>query len=71
LELIEIVYQLSGLTLLVCGIYFYLHFKKMKKTRRLTGTERFFYVTTRIALTLFAVSMFLKVLDKYWQSGTM
>lgn len=62
-EILENVYQLSGVVLLICGIYYYFHFKKIKRERKLTKVELFFYVVTRIAFLLFAVSSLIKFLD--------
>lgn len=63
--LLENAFQISGAILLICGIYFYWHFKKMKKEKKLTSSERAAYVITRIAMFVCAGSYVLLFLDKY------
>ena len=59
----ESVYQFSGAVLILCALYYYFHFKKIKKKRKLTKVELFFYVLTQMAFILFAVSSLIKILD--------
>ncbi|WP_214809133.1 MULTISPECIES: hypothetical protein [unclassified Exiguobacterium] len=63
-EILESIYQFSGIALLICAIYYYFHFKKTKKERKLTKVEFFFFVVTQISFLLFAASWLLKILDK-------
>jgi hypothetical protein len=62
--LLEIVFQLSGAVLLVCAIYYYFHFKKIKRERKLTPIELTVYVVTQIAFLLLGSSYLLLLLDK-------
>ena len=64
-NLLENAFQISGAILLICGIYFYWHFKKMKKEKKLTSSERAVYIITRIAMFVCAGSFVLLFLDKY------
>ncbi|GGP16414.1 hypothetical protein GCM10011346_48370 [Oceanobacillus neutriphilus] len=63
-NLLENIYQLSGAALLICAIYYYFHFKKIKKERKLTPAELTFYIITQIAGILWAISNLLLILDK-------
>lgn len=63
-NLLENVFQISGAILLICGIYFYWHFRKMKKEKKLTSTERGIYFVTQIALYGCAGSYLLLFLSK-------
>ncbi|PIC56456.1 hypothetical protein CSV80_14495 [Sporosarcina sp. P12(2017)] len=63
-ELLKNIYQLSGVVLLICGIYYYFHFKKIKKERKLTKVELSIYIITRIAFFLCAGSFLLLFLDR-------
>ncbi|MBM7601095.1 uncharacterized protein with PQ loop repeat [Virgibacillus halotolerans] len=62
--LLENIYQLSGVVLLICAIYYFFHFKKIKKERKLTPVELSFYIITQIAVFLWAISNLLLILDK-------
>ncbi|PFG05260.1 hypothetical protein ATG71_2088 [Bacillus sp. es.034] len=53
---LEVVYQVSGAVLLVCAIYYYFHFKKTRRERKLTPTELTVYVVTHIAFLLLGSS---------------
>ncbi|ARF16131.1 hypothetical protein SporoP17a_01700 [Sporosarcina ureae] len=64
IELLKNIYQLSGVVLLICGIYYYFHFKKIKKERKLTKVELSIYIITRIAFFLCASSFLLLFLDR-------
>ncbi|PID20119.1 hypothetical protein CSV61_16330 [Sporosarcina sp. P3] len=64
IELLKSIYQLSGVVLLICGIYYYFHFKKIKKERKLTKVELSIYIITRIAFFLCASSFLLLFLDR-------
>ncbi|GAB3796912.1 hypothetical protein GCM10028868_17420 [Virgibacillus kimchii] len=56
--------QLAGLALLICAIYYYFHFKKIKRERELTSVEITVYVITQIAIFLWAASSMLLFLDR-------
>ncbi|HSO56694.1 MAG TPA: hypothetical protein VLQ66_00530 [Paenisporosarcina sp.] len=62
--LLESIYQISGVALIICAIYYYFHFKKIKKERKLTKVELSVYVITQIAMILWASSSLLLILDK-------
>jgi multisubunit Na+/H+ antiporter MnhB subunit len=62
--LLEIIFQVSGVMLLICAIYYYLHFKKIKRERKLTPVEITVYVVTHIAFLLLGSSYLLLLLDK-------
>lgn len=61
---LENIFQVSGVVLLVCAIYYYFHFKKIKRERKLTPIEFTVYVVTQIALFLLGSSYLLLLLDK-------
>ncbi|RKQ30012.1 hypothetical protein [Oceanobacillus halophilus] len=61
---IEIIFQVSGVVLFLCAIYYYLHFKKIKRERKLTTVELSVYVVTQIAFFLLGSSYLLLLLDK-------
>lgn len=63
-SILENIFQISGVILLLCGIYFYWHFRKMKKEKKLTSTERVIYMITQITLYICAGSYLLLFLDK-------
>ena len=63
-NLLENAFQISGAILLICGIYFYWHFRKMEKEKKLTSTERGIYLVTQIALYGCAGSYLLLFLNK-------
>jgi len=56
--------QLAGLVLLICAIYYYFHFKKIKRERELTSVETTIYIVTQIAIFLWAASSVLLFLDR-------
>ncbi|MFD1412505.1 hypothetical protein [Oceanobacillus jeddahense] len=62
--LLENISQLSGAVLLFCAIYYYFHFKKIKKERKLTYIELAIYILTQIAIVLWAASNILLFLDR-------
>lgn len=62
-NILENAFQISGVILLICGIYFYRHFKKMKKEKKLTSSEHAVYIITRIAMFVWAGSYFLLFLN--------
>jgi len=62
--LLEIIFQVSGIALLVCAIYYYFHFKKIKRERKLTPVELTVHIVTQIAFFLLAGSYLLLLLDK-------
>jgi len=35
-NLLENIYQISGVVLIACAVYYYFHFRKIKKERKLT-----------------------------------
>lgn len=63
-NLLENVYQLSAVILLICAVYYYRHFVKTKRARKLTPFEFSIYMITQIALYLCAGSYILLLLDK-------
>ncbi|GEN85950.1 hypothetical protein OSO01_06890 [Oceanobacillus sojae] len=63
-NLLENIYQLSGAALLICAVYYYFHFKKIKKKRNLTPVELIFYIITQIAGILWVLSNLLLFLDR-------
>jgi len=63
-DVLENIFQVSGVVLLLCAFYYYFHFKKIKKERKLTPVEFTVYVVTQIALILLASSYLLLLLDK-------
>lgn len=60
---LENTFQISAIILFLCAIYYYSHFKKMKKKRTLTAFEFSIYMLTKIALYVFAVSYMLLLLN--------
>lgn len=67
MEVVEVlgqIQQLAGLALLICAIYYYFHFKKIKRERQLTPVEKTIYVITQIAIFLWAASSALLFLDR-------
>jgi len=64
LDLLDTLYQISGLVLLICAIYYYFHFLKTKRERKLTPVELSVYIITQIAIPLWAISSLLLILDK-------
>ncbi|AVQ98173.1 hypothetical protein OBCHQ24_03745 [Oceanobacillus iheyensis] len=63
-NILENVFQLSAIVLLLCSFYFYRHFKKIKRERKLTATELSVYLITQVAAFLCAGSYFLLFLDR-------
>ncbi|KLT19925.1 hypothetical protein AA980_05090 [Neobacillus vireti] len=64
ISLLENVFQLSAVILLLCSFYYYRHFKKIKRERKLTLFEFLIYVITQVALYLCAGSYLLLFLDR-------
>lgn len=62
-RLLENTFQISGIILGLCAIYYYRHFKKTKNERKLTAIELSIYILTKIALYLFAASYMLLFLN--------
>ena len=62
--LLETIFQVSGVVLLICAIYYYFHFKKIKRERKLTPVDLTVYVVTQIAFLLLGSSFLLLLLDK-------
>ncbi|WP_373893198.1 hypothetical protein [Virgibacillus sp. CBA3643] len=62
--LLENIYQISGAVLIVCAVYYYFHFRRIKKERKLTKVELSVYVVTQIAFFLLGSSYLLLLLDK-------
>ncbi len=62
--LLENISQLSGAVLLFCAIYYYFHFKKIKKERKLTSVELTVYILTQLGIFLWAGSNFILFLDR-------
>ncbi|QED48102.1 hypothetical protein [Cytobacillus dafuensis] len=63
-SLLEDIFQLSAIILLLCSFYYYRHFKKIKRERKLTSFEFSIYLLTRVAFFLCAGSYLLLFLDK-------
>ena len=63
-SLLENTSQVSAIILLLCSIYYYRHFKKVKRERKLTKFESFIYVITQVALFLCAGSYLLLFLNR-------
>lgn len=63
-SLLDNIFQLSAIILLLCSFYYYRHFKKIKRERKLTLFEFLIYVITQIALYLCAGSYLLLFLDR-------
>ena len=63
-SLLENIFQISAIILLLCSFYYYRHFKKIKRERKLTAFELSVYIITRIALFLCAGSYLLLFLDR-------
>ncbi|WHY88531.1 hypothetical protein QNH39_12105 [Neobacillus novalis] len=64
ISLLENIFQLSAVLLLLCSFYYYRHFKKIKRERKLTLFEFFIYVITQVAIYLCAGSYLLLFLDR-------
>lgn len=62
--LLEIIFQVSGVVLLLCAIYYYFQFKKIKRERKLAPVESTVYIVTQIAFLLLGTSYLLLLLDK-------
>ncbi|MEL4025167.1 hypothetical protein NSS73_08630 [Lysinibacillus endophyticus] len=63
-SLLENIFQISAVILLICAVYYYRHFKKTKRERKLTSFEFLIYIITQIALYLCAGSYMLLFLDR-------
>ncbi|WP_188383562.1 hypothetical protein [Ornithinibacillus halotolerans] len=64
INILESIFQISAVILLLCAIYYYRHFKKIRRERKLTSQERFVYIVTQIAINLCIVSYLLLFLDR-------
>ena len=62
--LLEVIFQVSGVVLLICAIYYYFHFKKIKRERKLTPVELIVYTVTQTAFLFLGSSYLLLLLDK-------
>nr|WP_084786630.1 hypothetical protein [Bacillus tuaregi] len=62
-NLLENIFQVTAILLLLCSIYYYRHFKKMKRERKLTKSERTIYIITQVAIFLCAGSYLLLFLN--------
>ncbi|MFJ8264267.1 hypothetical protein ACIQ4I_20375 [Rummeliibacillus sp. NPDC094406] len=63
-SLLENTFQISAVILLICAVYYYRHFKKTKRERKLTSFEFLIYIITRIAIYLCTISYILLFLDR-------
>ncbi|WP_075807225.1 MULTISPECIES: hypothetical protein [Lysinibacillus] len=63
-SLLENTFQISAIILLLCSFYYYRHFKKIRRERRLTSFEFSIYIITQVAIYLCAVSYMLLFLDR-------
>ena len=67
ISLLENVFQISAIILLLCSYYYYRHFKKIKRVRKLTLMELSIYIITHAAMFLCAGSYLLLFLDRnHW-----
>ncbi|WP_081734021.1 hypothetical protein [Halalkalibacter akibai] len=64
IHLLEIIFQFSAIILLLCSIYYYRFFKKVKRERKLTFFEFSMYAMTQVAIYLCAGSIILLFLDR-------
>ncbi|GIO25210.1 hypothetical protein J11TS1_37910 [Oceanobacillus sp. J11TS1] len=65
-DLLENLSQISGALLILCSAFYYFHFKKIKKKRKLTTIELSVYIITQIAILLWAWSNILLFLDRIY-----
>ncbi|MEK3953881.1 hypothetical protein SAMN05421670_0100 [Psychrobacillus psychrotolerans] len=65
-SLLENIFQISAIILLLCSLYYYRHFKKTKRERKLTSLEFSMFLLTEVAIFLCAGSYLLLLLDKGW-----
>ncbi|HWJ78017.1 MAG TPA: hypothetical protein VNR61_08060 [Niallia sp.] len=63
-HLLENIFQVSAIILLLCSFYYYRHFKKIKRERKLTLSEFSIYIITKVALFICASSYLLLFLDR-------
>ena len=63
-SLLENIFQVSAIILLLCSFYYYRHFKKIKRERKLTLFEFSLYIITQVAFFLCAGSYLLLFLDR-------
>ena len=62
-EVVENTFQISAVISLLCLLYYYRFFKKIKRERKLTPFEISIYIITRIAFFLCSGSYLLLFLD--------
>nr|WP_111440900.1 hypothetical protein [Psychrobacillus insolitus] len=63
-NILENLFQVSAIILLLCSFYYFKHFKKIKRERKLSLPELSIYVITQIAIYLCAGSYLLLFLDR-------
>jgi hypothetical protein len=63
-SILETLFQVSAIILLLCSFYYFRHFKKIKRERKLTFPERSIYIITQVAIYLCAGSYLLLFLDR-------
>ncbi|XKE81203.1 hypothetical protein LG273_04115 [Oceanobacillus kapialis] len=63
-SILENIFQISAALLLLCALYYFRHFKKIKRERKLTSTELSVYIITQVAIFLCAGSYLLLFLDR-------
>ncbi|WP_083849024.1 hypothetical protein [Bacillus timonensis] len=63
-HLLENIFQFSAIILLLCSFYYYRHFKKVRRERKLTLFELSMYVITQVAIYFCAGSYLLLFLDR-------
>jgi hypothetical protein len=63
-SILENTFQLTAVILLLCSLFYFRHFKKTKKERKLTPIELSIYILTQVAMFLCAGSYLLLLLDK-------
>ena len=63
-SLLENIFQISAAILLLCSLYYYRYFKKMKRDRKLSFYELSIYLITQVAILLLASSYLLLFLER-------
>lgn len=64
ISILENIFQISAAILLLCSLYYYRYFKKVKRERKLTFYELSIYIITQVAIFFLAGSYLLLFLDR-------
>ncbi|KAB7673206.1 hypothetical protein F9279_01985 [Bacillus sp. B1-b2] len=64
ITILELIFQITAIILLLCSIYFYRYFIKVKRETKLSLGQNIIYVVTNIALFLCSASYLLLLLSK-------